>query len=140
MRQITAIFLMLVTSITAATAGDHDTLPDGRQWASAVNAGDTATLASLYAGDAVLVAPSLEIISRPQAIARYLLSKDQGQPSGMQVEVINSRLDGDTLYQSAVWVASVTRNGITSSIDGELNNVYARQNDGTWKIKIQNWN
>ena len=138
MKKLATVILALLGNL--AVAADPGQLPDSRRWATAVNSGDAAVVADLYAADAVLVTPGLEIISTAGAIADFLLSPGSGSAGDLDIAVIDSRREGDTLYQSAVWVATVTRHGIDSTLDGAMNSVYALQPDGSWKITLQHWN
>jgi len=109
-------------------------------WANAVNSGDTAAIARLYTEDAVLVSPGTELISAPDAIGDYWVARRKSGASDFQVLSVNERLEGDTLYQSAVWTSKFTSNGKVGGLEGQMTNVLARQPDGNWKIRLQSWN
>ena len=125
---------------TASAASLAETVPQTGSWASVVNSGDTAAIARLYTDDAVLVSPGTELIAAPGAIGDYWIAKRKSGASEFRSLSVNERLEGDTLYQSAVWTSKFTSNGQVNSLDGQMTNVLARQPDGSWKIKLQSWN
>ena len=125
---------------TASSASLADTLPQAGSWASVVNSGDTAAIARLYTDDAVLVSPGTELIAAPGAIGDYWIAKRKSGASDFRFLSVNERLEGDTLYQSAVWTSKFTSNGQVNSLDGQMTNVLARQPDGSWKIRLHSWN
>ncbi|OGT81895.1 MAG: hypothetical protein A3H91_02760 [Gammaproteobacteria bacterium RIFCSPLOWO2_02_FULL_61_13] len=125
---------------TASAASLAETVPQTGSWASVVNSGDTAAIARLYTDDAVLVSPGTELIAAPGAIGDYWIAKRKSGASEFRFLSVNERLEGDTLYQSAVWTSKFTSNGQVNSLDGQMTNVLARQPDGSWKIKLQSWN
>jgi len=125
---------------TTSIASQAETLSPAGFWANAVNTGDTAAIARLYTDDAVLVSPGTELIAAPGAIGDYWIAKRKSGASDFRVLSVNERLDGDTLYQSAVWTSKFTSNGRISQLEGQMTNVLARQPDGSWKIQLQSWN
>ncbi len=132
--------LLAAIIATASTAALAQTVSPAGFWASAVNTGDTAAIARLYTDDAVLVSPGTEIITAPNAIGDYWVAKRESGASDFRYLSVNERLEGDTLYQSAVWTSKFTSNGQVNSLEGQMTNVLARQPDGSWKIKLQSWN
>jgi len=108
-------------------------------WESAFNSGDTAALSRLYAADATVVAPSLEIVSETAEIEKFWAAKFGAGVRDFQLDTINLRADGDRLYQTAAWSANVSMAGHSHAIDGEMSSVLERQADGSWKIRAQNW-
>ena len=125
---------------SGSTAVLAETVSPAGLWASAVNSGDTAAIARLYTDDAVLVSPGTELITAPTAIGDYWIAKRESGASDIRVLSVNERLAGDTLYQSAVWTSMFTSNGHSNRLEGQMTNVFARQPDGSWKIKLQSWN
>ncbi|HEY7841073.1 MAG TPA: DUF4440 domain-containing protein [Gammaproteobacteria bacterium] len=108
-------------------------------WESAFNTGDTTALSRLYAADATLIAPSLEIVSERVEIEKFWAAKFGAGVRDFRLDRINLRADGDRVYQSAAWSASVNTAGRSHAIDGEMTSVIERQSDGTWQIRLQNW-
>lgn len=136
----TSKLILAATLGLAAAAAQADAPFATSVWAQAVNSGDTAALASLYTSDAVLVSPGTEIVSAPRAISDFWAAKRKSGASDFQVINVNERVEGDTMYQSAVWSTSFTSNGQVSELEGQMTNVLERQADGRWKIQLQSWN
>ncbi len=142
MKLIYTLILALFVSLTsAATASaESDIWINNKNWEIAFNSGDTDALASLYTEDAIVVPPSLEILDAQEEIKNYWANQYMEGTDNFQIQTINLRIHGDVIYQTAVWVATVTSNGVATDFDGEMTNVMSRQQDGSWKIKLQSWN
>ena len=137
----TLILVLLVSSASAATGStESDMWINNKSWELAFNAGDTDALTSLYSEDAIVVPPSLEILNAPEEIKDYWTNQILSGTDNFRVQTINLRVQGDVIYQTAVWIATVTSNGVATDLDGEMTNVIARQTDGSWKIQLQSWN
>lgn len=132
---ITATLLAAAPMLLAA-----ETPPSPSHWAMAVNSGDKATIARLYTDDAVLVSPAMEIVAAPAAIGEFWLSKRRSGAADFHIVSVNERRDGDTLYQSAAWTTTFGSKKGASVLEGQMTNVFARQPDGSWKIRLQTWN
>ena len=113
---------------------------NNKTWELAFNAGDTDALTRLYSEDAIVVPPSLEILNAPEKIKDYWTNQILSGTDNFRVQTINLKVQGDVIYQTAVWIATVTSNGVATDLDGEMTNVIARQTDGSWKIQLQSWN
>lgn len=109
-------------------------------WTRAVNSGDTTAIAHLYTDNAVLVSPGTEIVSAPSAIGAFWAAKRVAGAGDFHLLTVSERVDGDRLYQSAVWTTSFQSNGAVSELEGQMTNVLVRQPDGGWKIQLQSWN
>ena len=142
MKLINILLLALFVSSSSATttALEPDTWVNNNSWEMAFNSGDTTALANLYAEDAIVVPPSLEILNAQKEIELYWANQILTGTDNFRVQTINLRRHGDVIYQSAVWIATVTSNGVATDLDGEMTNVIARQQDGSWKIQLQSWN
>lgn len=110
------------------------------RWDAAINEGNTAELAKLYARDAVVMPPSSEILASPEAIRNYWDGLRKVGVNDYTVRTIETRIEGDTAYQTALWEATRTADGQSIQFDGNISNVLERQKDGTWKIRLQSWN
>jgi ketosteroid isomerase-like protein len=137
----TLILAFLVSSASAATAdAESDMWINSKIWELAFKTGDTDALARLYSEDAIVIPPSLEILNAPAKIKDYWNMQILNGFDNLRVQTINHRVDGDVIYQTAVWIATVTSNGVATDFDGEMTNVLSRQLDGSWKIQLQSWN
>ena len=138
---IAILSLSLINTVGAnAEPGEIGVRDNNVRWEYALNKGDTSSLTDLYTEDAIVMAPSLEIVSSKADIKDFWSSQINLGTEDFQVENVYIRVDGDTAYQSAIWVATLNINGISSIIDGEMTNVMERQADGKWKIRLQSWN
>lgn len=126
----------MATAETPAT----DVQAASSQWESVFNSGNTRKLAALYTNDAVVVAPSLEIVSKREGIRDYWARQMQSGTGNFSIRSISIRTEGNRAYQTAVWVATVTSGGKANEFDGGMTNVLERQPDGSWKILLQSWN
>lgn len=136
----TSRLILAATLGLAASAAQAEAPFASSIWAQALNSGDTAALASLYTDDAVLVSPGAEIVSAPRAISDFWAAKRRSGASDFHILSVSERVDGDTIYQSAVWTTKFTSNGASSELEGQMTNVLVRQDDGRWKIQLQSWN
>lgn len=143
MKLINTLLLALFVSASSATITaleSDDAWINNKTWEIAFNSGDTAALANLYAEDAIVVPPSLEILNAQKEIALFWANQKLTGTDNFRVQTINLRRHGDVIYESAVWIATVTSNGVATDLNGEMTNVIARQEDGSWKIQLQSWN
>jgi ketosteroid isomerase-like protein len=142
MKLINTLILALVVSSASAATGstESDMWINNKTWELAFNAGDTDALTRLYSEDAIVVPPSLEILNAPEKIKDYWINQILSGTDNFRVQTINLKVQGDVIYQTAVWIATVTSNGVATDLDGEMTNVIARQTDGSWKIQLQSWN
>lgn len=142
MKLINIFLLALFVSSSSATttALESDAWINNKTWEMAFNSGDTAALANLYAEDAIVVPPSLEILNAQKEIELYWANQILTGTDNFRVQTINLRVEDDVVYQTAVWIATITSNGVATDLDGEMTNVIARQQDGSWKIQLQSWN
>jgi len=135
------IMALLVASTNATTEPiESEVWINNKSLEMAINSGDTSALADLYAKDAVVVPPSLKILNAQDEIRNNWVSQKLTGTENFQVQTVNLRLHDDLIYQTAVWFATVTENGIAIELGGEMTNVIGRQDDGSWKIKLQSWN
>jgi len=135
------IMALLLASANATTEPiESEVWINNKSLEMAINSGDTSALAGLYAKDAFVVPPSLEILNAQDEIRNNWVSQKLTGTENFQVQTVNLRLHDDLIYQTAVWFATVTENGIAIELGGEMTNVIGRQDDGSWKIKLQSWN
>jgi uncharacterized protein (TIGR02246 family) len=134
-----ALLAAVAGSVAAAVSPETVVETSNTGWESAFNAGDTSALSRLYAADATVVAPSLEIVNEQAEIEQFWAAKFGAGVRDFRLDTINLRADGDRVYQTAAWSASVNMSGHRHAIDGEMTSVLERQADGSWKILLQNW-
>jgi ketosteroid isomerase-like protein len=142
MKLLNILILTLLMSSASAVPSTSETEMwiNNKTWEVAFNTGNTAALADLYSEDAIVMPPSLEIFNAPETIENYWIDQIHAGTDNFRVQTINLRVEEDVIYQTAIWIATVTSNGVSTDLDGEMTNVIARQQDGSWKIKLQSWN
>jgi len=139
------IGIALVGLGVAATvvAKDDDTLLVAEKanikWTQALTKGNAPALASTYEEDAILTAPTDENLESRKAIENYW---SQGISNGNRyytdIEAANVR--GNTLFEAGLWSAEIKlADGKSQIIGGNLVRVLDRQDDGSWKIRIETW-
>ncbi|MEX2524004.1 MAG: nuclear transport factor 2 family protein [Gammaproteobacteria bacterium] len=139
-----SLALTLFGAVSSAVAGTALSVPgideNNARWQEAMNRSlDDTELKALYTRNAVVVPPSQEILGDAD-FTDFLNRHIRIRMDDFQIQSISLRMDGDRVYQSAVWMATIDDAGEQREIDGELTNVFLRQADGTWKIEFQNWN
>jgi uncharacterized protein (TIGR02246 family) len=132
---------LLVTSAALLALGGGPAKPDLRavleadnaRWNAAFNTPDAAALASMYAPDAILLAPGEQPITGPEAIARYFQGSVDAGVKEHGFEVVSVRRDGRYAYQVARWTAArFGAGGARTPLSGNTVRVYERQPDGRW--------
>lgn len=139
-----SLALTLFGAASSVVAGTSLSVPgideNNARWQEAMNRSLKDTqLKAFYTRNAVVVPPSQEILGDAD-FADFLNRHIRMRMDDFQIQSISLRMDGDRVYQSAVWMATIDDAGERREIDGELTNVFLRQADGTWKIEFQNWN
>lgn len=136
--------LLLLGAAYSAVAGTTLSVPgideNNARWQEAMNRSlDNEELKRLYTRNAVVVPPSQEILSEAD-FSEFLNRHIRIRMADFQLQTITLRMEGNRAYQSAVWMATIDDAGERREIDGELTNVFLRQDDGAWKIEFQSWN
>lgn len=121
-------------------AVDPQAITVARQWTQEFNQGDASRLAGLYAHDAVLMPPSDETLISREAIEAYWKRTLQGL-SDYSVDIVQSRAEGNVLYAAGIWSANVAgADGKPVVVGGNVLRVMERQEDGSWKLRVETWN
>ena len=106
-----------------------------RRYVDASNKGDVATLASLYADDAVLLPPDHEPIRGRDAIGAFWR---QGTDEGLEVTNLAVEVDGNLGYLVGRYHLPATDEEPADS--GKYVMCLKRQQDGSWKLTADIWN
>jgi len=110
-------------------------------WSHALSQGSSADLIRFYTADAVVLPPSSEILANHAAIRGYWEGLHKVGVTNYTIYDVDLKITGDIAYQTALWQATrVTPEGNVIEFDGNLSNVFERQPDGSWKIRLQSWN
>jgi uncharacterized protein (TIGR02246 family) len=106
-----------------------------QRYVDASNKGDVATLASLYADDAVLLPPDHEPIRGREAIGAFWR---QGTDEGLEVTNLAIEVDGNLGYLVGRYHLPPTDEEPADS--GKYVMCLKRQQDGSWKLTADIWN
>jgi uncharacterized protein (TIGR02246 family) len=106
-----------------------------RRYVEASNRGDVATLASLYAEDAMLLPPDHEPIQGRQAIRAFW---QQGTDEGLEVTNMAFEVNGDLGYLVGQYHLPATDEEPADS--GKYVMCLKRERDGSWKVTADIWN
>lgn len=136
-------FLVLLTLLGGCASGPPATNVAGRQavesairrYVDASNRGDVATLASLYAEDAMLLPPDHEPIQGREAIQAFWR---QGTDTGLAVTNLAVEVDGNLGYLVGQYHLPATDEEPADS--GKYVMCLKRQRDGSWKVTADIWN
>jgi ketosteroid isomerase-like protein len=108
-------------------------------WSQVMNKGDVGALSAIYREDALVTAPTDELLDGRQAIAGYW---DQAVKSGNRyfTNVEAANLQGDSLYEAGIWAAEIKTGAATPQVvGGNFVRVLDRQADGSWSIRLETW-
>lgn len=104
------------------------------RWNEALQTGDPATVAALYAEDAVLLPTvSNEVRKTPAAIERYFERFLKKLPKGQIIQQ-NIRLFDGLAINSGIYSFNLTVDGVAGDVLCRFTFVYRRDPDGGWKI------
>jgi len=140
----TMLYIIAVTLPVAAIGeitdpAKIDSINDS--WSQTLNRGNSADLVKFYTADAVVLPPSSEILANHAAIKGYWDGLHRIGINKYTIYDVDLKIEGNIAYQTALWEATrLTPEGTTIEFDGNLSNVFERQTDGSWKIKLQSWN
>jgi ketosteroid isomerase-like protein len=139
------IFIAILASVSSYAASETLETVDvenfNNVWASGFDQGNTEALMGLYSENAVVFPPSSEILEGRKAIQTYLQGLKEVGVKEYSISNIDTDIKENTVYESALWEATrVDSEGNIIKLEGNISNVFERQNDGSWKIKFQSWN
>lgn len=135
-------FLASISSYVASeTLESTDIENFDNVWVKGFDKGNTEEMMGLYTETAVVFPPSSEILQGRTAIQAYL---DGIRAAGFKeytISSVDTDIKDSTIYESALWEAKrLDAEGNVITLEGNISNVYEKQNDGSWKIKFQSWN
>jgi uncharacterized protein (TIGR02246 family) len=105
------------------------------RYVTATNEGDSETLTSLYAEDAVLLPPDHEAIQGREAIGAFW---SQGTDEGLELRTLRIEVDGNVGYLVGNYHLPATEEEPADS--GKYVMCLRRQADGNWKLTADIWN
>jgi uncharacterized protein (TIGR02246 family) len=112
------------------------------KWDAAFNGGDAAALATIYVPDARVMPPrGVAQLAGHKAIEEYFAGRIRAGISGHALEIVEAQQVGPILFAAAKWRSSGPgENGARKTYGGNSMQVFERQGDGTWKIRMHLWN
>jgi ketosteroid isomerase-like protein len=102
----------------------------------AYNRGDAAACAANYFEDGALLAPNQPTVLGTQAIEGFFKGMIEELGGTGAIEIVEVSAEGDLAYQSATYAFE----GNEGSDAGKFVEVYKRQADGSWKIRLTIFN
>ena len=113
----------------------------GEKWRENFNTGSSDALLKLYTDEAVVLQPNNAIVDGTEEISDYLNQLNYLNVEDFIIWDVELNDSGDTAYETALWQATgIDENGNPVSYDMTVTNILEKQNDGSWKIKMQSWN
>jgi uncharacterized protein (TIGR02246 family) len=138
---IALMLLSFVTSLRASSVSSGDPKLDqtieraNSEWAEAMKAGDSATIAAPYADDAVFVGFDGSCTRGRAEIEKMYDArfKRSGFAVSTKIESRNLTIDGDLAYESGYGEVGMKKDGKTVTNGGRFLTVW-QQKAGEWKI------
>jgi ketosteroid isomerase-like protein len=135
------IFAIATSAAVAETLETGDVENINNVWATTLDEGKTKELMGLYTENAVVFPPSSEILKGRTEIQSYLDGLREAGFKEYSISNINSEVKDSTIFETAIWEATrLDAEGNVIKLEGNISNVFEKQNDGSWKIKFQSWN
>ncbi len=137
-----ALAIALVMTFGAATqAGSDDTTAAvqslNAKWDKALNTGDAAAVAALYAEDGRVVTGDGQIKNGRAEIQALFQGFIDGGFHDHKIEMIDVKVKGDIAIETGKWSGV---GGDKKTYGGHLVNVYERQPGGDWQGILHIWN
>jgi uncharacterized protein (TIGR02246 family) len=108
---------------------------------AAFNNGDPKVVAAFYTEDALVLPPSHDIIKGPAGIEKFFAGFFANGVTGHKLELIEAKGDGGLVVAAAKWsAAGKDANGAPATFSGLATHVFARQADGSLKLKLHTFN
>ena len=117
--------------ITAVVKSAND------KWDRAFNSGDVATVASLYEKNGRVVTGDGKIINGRANIKNLFKSVFDGGFHDHKIEMIDVQVNGDIAWETAKWTGVGADN---KTYRGHIVNIFERQSNGDWKVRLHIWN
>lgn len=129
----------MATALTTLNTQELERL--ARELEAAVARGDAATIASVYADDAVIMPPGFEAAHGRPAVEQFWRAAFQ---YGLKAVTLHSQevvADGDLAYVLGAGTSRMeTPEGQATVTTSKYILVWRRQTDGAWRIAVDIWN
>jgi ketosteroid isomerase-like protein len=112
------------------------------RWVDAFNRDDIDTLANIYAENAKVMPPGLEMMTgRSAAHQFWTTAKQQMGVRNPILKTIDLESEGNLAYETGSYELSIQPEGREPMVDvGKYLVVWKRQDDGSWKMAADIWN
>ena len=111
------------------------------QLLAAVNASNVEGCAAVWTDDGVLMPPHHPAVSGRPAITQYFRNLFTRAAFRFTFTSSDIRLVGDSAFECVTYTATIRPSGAAPIEDvGKGLHVFARQQDGTWKLTLDIWN
>ena len=146
MRALRAAMLVLCMGLIASVAASAASLDDEVKaayaaWDAAFNNGDAKVVAAFYTEDALLLPPSHDIIKGPAGVEKFFAGLFANGLTGHKLELIEAKGDAGLIVAAAKWsAAGKDANGAPATFSGIATHVFAKQADGSLKLKLHTFN
>ena len=137
--------VLAATIVPAAQAGDpgiRTTLDKiNAAWNQALNSGNAAGVAALYAEQATLSPGNGQTLAGRSAIEKLFQSFVDNGVHNHRIEIVEAGGDDRLLYQVAKWNANgAEKDGKKPAFGGILMSVYEKDSNGQWLARSHVWN
>jgi ketosteroid isomerase-like protein len=146
MKTYKTIYLAVILSLISGVANSEqldkaDVEKLDALWSNSYTDDSTGKLMTLYSDDAIMFPPSSEILEGKSDISAYLESMKSVGVKEYSISNVDLNVQGNTAYSTELWEATrVDASGNSIVLEGNITNVFEKQENGSWKIKYQSWN
>ncbi|MEE9397367.1 MAG: DUF4440 domain-containing protein [Methylococcales bacterium] len=141
-RMVVGVIALVLAQATAAETPRQSVENSIDKWNAALNSASIEDIMSLYANNAMLVQPDGKIAKSSKEIRSFW--KAMLVKGAYAVDIENIRGDKNSIVMAtrlaSTATLSDTQNDSTKYYySGTIMNVFKRQNDGSWKAQVQQW-
>jgi len=140
--RIVGIFALVLAQSVAAETPRQSVENSIDKWNAALNSASIEEIMALYANNAMLVQPDGKISKSNEEIRSFWKAMlDKG---AYAVDIENIRGDKDSIVLATRLASTATLSDAHNDdtkyyYSGTIMNVFKRQNDGSWKAQVQQW-
>ena len=143
LRLLISTFLLLSLLVLPSSAGPMEDRVKAAYaaWDEAFNKGDAKTLSSMYAGDAIFLPATHDVINGPAGVEKFFGGIFGMGVTGHKLELIEAGGEGNLLFGTAKWSASGKDDkGADQPWGGVATHIFEKQADGSFKLKVHTFN
>ncbi len=110
-------------------------------WDDAFNRADPKDIASLYAGEALFLPATHDVIKGPAGIEAFFTALLKTGLRGHKFDLIEATVAGTLMFGAAKWsVIAKDEAGKDQPASGIASHVFVRQADGSYKLRLHTFN